>query len=61
MVGYATNETEEYLAAARGTRASHLRELDNLQPDVNWLGADGKAQVSVVYDGDRPLYTSRPS
>ncbi|MEG0936309.1 MAG: methionine adenosyltransferase domain-containing protein, partial [Clostridia bacterium] len=31
-------------------------ELDVMQRNVSWMGVDGKAQISVVYDGDKPLY-----
>jgi S-adenosylmethionine synthetase len=56
MVGYATNETDDYLPLPVVLAHRICRELDNLQRDANWLGADGKAQISVVYDGERPLY-----
>ena len=57
MFGYATDETPEYmplpiqLAHALTHRLSVLRK-DGTLP---WLRPDGKAQVTVVYENDRPV------
>ena len=57
MFGYATDETPELmplpiqLAHALTHRLSALRK-DGTLP---WLRPDGKAQVSVVYENDRPI------
>lgn len=57
MFGYATDETPEFmplpiqLAHALTHRLSELRKDGTLR----WLRPDGKAQVSVVYEGDRPI------
>ncbi len=57
MFGYATDETTELmplpiqLAHALTHRLSALRKDGSLP----WLRPDGKAQVSVVYEGDRPI------
>ncbi len=56
MVGYATNETPEILPLPVVLAHRICRELDRLQRKVGWMGADGKAQVSVVYAGDKPVY-----
>jgi len=60
MFGYASNETEEFLPlpvvlAHRLTRG--LAELRR-SGGVDWLRPDGKSQVSVSYDGDRPVEVS---
>ena len=56
MVGYATDETPEMLPLPVVLAQRLCRELDRLQRKVGWMGADGKAQVSVVYAGDKPVY-----
>ena len=56
MVGYATNETPEMLPLPVVLAQRICRELDGKQRGIRWMGADGKAQVSVVYAGDRPVY-----
>jgi S-adenosylmethionine synthetase len=58
MFGFAVDETEELmpmpiLLAHRLTRAL----ADSRRKDLSWLRPDGKAQVTVAYDGDgRPEY-----
>ena len=54
MVGYATDETPEFLPLPLVLAHRLCRELDRLRPEVPWLCADGKAQVSVAYENDRP-------
>jgi S-adenosylmethionine synthetase len=57
MFGYASNETELYmplpidLARKIVWRAAEVR----LNGDVNWLRPDGKAQVTIEYEGSRPV------
>ena len=56
VVGYATDETPEYLPLPVVLAHRICHELDRLRmPDV---GADGKAQVTVMYDGDKPVGVS---
>jgi S-adenosylmethionine synthetase len=57
MFGYATEENDEYMPTAillshRLTRTLAERRKAG---DIPWLRPDGKAQVTVVYDGDRPV------
>ena len=54
MVGYATNETEEYLPLPVVLSHRICKRLDELKPNTPWLGADGKAQVTVTYENDVP-------
>ncbi|HEX7900465.1 MAG TPA: methionine adenosyltransferase [Planctomycetota bacterium] len=57
MFGYASNETESYmplpidLARKICWRASELRQSG----EIGWLRPDGKAQVTIEYDGDKPV------
>ena len=56
MFGYASNETRTYmplpidLARAICLRAAEVRQ----NGDVGWLRPDGKAQVTIEYEDDRP-------
>ena len=57
MFGYASNETELYmplpidLARKIVWRAADVR----LNGEVNWLRPDGKAQVTIEYEGAKPV------
>ena len=55
VVGYATNETEEYLPLPVVLAHRICRRLDELKPENPWLGADGKAQVTVAYENGVPV------
>jgi len=61
MFGYATSETRErmplpILLAHRITeRLAKLRKGEDGNSKVAWLRPDGKSQVSVEYEGDRPV------
>jgi S-adenosylmethionine synthetase len=61
MFGYATNETREMmplpimLAHRITERLAALRKGLNGHGPIEWLRPDGKSQVSVEYEGPRPL------
>ena len=55
VVGYATNETEEYLPLPVVLAHRIGKRLDELKPENPWMGADGKAQVTVAYENDVPV------
>ncbi len=61
MFGYASNETRQrmplpiMLAHRITERLAQVRKgLNGIRP-VEWLRPDGKSQVSVEYEGDRPI------
>ena len=53
MVGYATNETFSMMPRAFVIAQRICRLLDEEAAHTPWLGVDGKAQVSLEYEGDR--------
>jgi S-adenosylmethionine synthetase len=61
MFGYATNETRErmplpiVLAHRIVERLAAVRKGLNGHPHIEWLRPDGKSQVSVEYEDDRPV------
>ena len=55
VVGYATNETAEYLPLPVVLAHRICKRLDELKPQTPWLGVDGKAQVTVAYENDVPV------
>ncbi|MEX1280596.1 MAG: methionine adenosyltransferase [Acidimicrobiia bacterium] len=57
MFGYATNETDELMPLPILAAHRLAEELTRLRNDgtVAWLRPDGKTQVTVRYDGDRPV------
>ena len=55
MVGYATDETHECMPLTVMLAHRICRRLDELMPKCPWMGADGKAQVTVAYENDKPV------
>ncbi|MBE5791135.1 MAG: methionine adenosyltransferase [Clostridiales bacterium] len=55
MVGYATDETHECMPLPVMLAHRICRRLDELKPKCPWMGADGKAQVTVAYENDTPV------
>jgi S-adenosylmethionine synthetase len=61
MFGYATNETKErmplpiVLAHRIAERLAAVRKGLNGHPKIDWLRPDGKSQVSIEYEDDRPI------
>ena len=61
MFGYATNETKErmplpiILAHRIAERLAAVRKGAHGHPRIDWLRPDGKSQVSIEYEDDRPV------
>jgi S-adenosylmethionine synthetase len=57
MFGYATDETKELMPLPIQLAHAITRTLAERRRngDIKWLRPDGKAQVTVVYDGDAPV------
>ena len=57
MYGYATDETDSLMPAPITLSHRLTRTLADLRRggEVPWIRPDGKAQVSVLYDEDRPV------
>ena len=57
MFGYATDETPELMPVPIQLAHALTHRLSALRKDgtLPWLRPDGKAQVSVVYENDRPI------
>ncbi len=56
MFGYATDETAELMPLPLVTAHRLTRRLADARRsgEIDWLRPDGKSQVSVEYEGDRP-------
>lgn len=55
MFGYACNETPELMPLPISMAHSLVRKMDELQRVHRWMRPDGKSQVTVNYDGQKPV------
>ena len=57
MFGYATDETDDLMPAPILLAHRLTKRLADLRHsgELTWLRPDGKAQVTVAYEGDRPV------
>jgi S-adenosylmethionine synthetase len=57
MFGYASDETPEFMPATIHYAHALTRQLAHVRRSgaLPWVRPDGKAQVTIEYDGDRPV------
>jgi S-adenosylmethionine synthetase len=57
MFGFASNETEELMPAAIMLAHKLTRKLSEVRKDgsLDWIRPDGKSQVTILYDGFKPV------
>lgn len=59
MFGYATDETEELLPLSYVVARNIARSMDTVnRKNSSIFGLDGKCQVSIVYNEDKPVHVS---
>ena len=60
MFGYATRETPEYLPMSIALAHHLARRMDEVRKtrQFPWMRPDGKSQVSMVYENDKPVEVS---
>ncbi|WP_159641499.1 methionine adenosyltransferase [Erysipelothrix anatis] len=56
MFGYATNETESYMPLPIALAHALSQRLSEAKATIDWLLPDGKTQVTVAYDGNKPVF-----
>jgi S-adenosylmethionine synthetase len=58
MFGYETDETEDLMPAPILLAHRLAKRLSDLRHsgELKWLRPDGKAQVTVAYEGDKPIH-----
>jgi len=62
MIGYATNETEEYMPLTHVLASNLCLKLKELRENniLPWLGPDGKSQVTIEYTKDEKSKFIKP-
>ena len=55
MFGYASNETENYMPLAIDTAHKLSKRLSDLKRENKHIRPDGKTQVTVLYEDDKPV------
>lgn len=57
VIGYATNETDNYMPLASNIASQITKRIDSLRKEayVDFLRPDGKALVSVEYEDEKPV------
>ncbi|MBR2552218.1 MAG: methionine adenosyltransferase [Erysipelotrichaceae bacterium] len=55
MYGFACDETEAFLPLPYYLSSQMMRRLDEIKKDYDFLGPDGKGEVSVEYEDGKPV------